>query len=519
MNPTSLLTVTLALLVQKSFSYDFQSQSDGKGYVAYSARKQSNSKLVDVEGNGTIESNIITRNSSLYFIDLEVGSNHTPVAVAVDTGSTDFWIPNSIAADFTTDTCSQYGCFDGSDSTTLSTENYPYSSEYTDQSTSEGIYVQDNIYFEGLELKNVTFGLSYNSTNLFGIMGLGPYEGSSAFTTSNGSEIVKTFPMVLKENGLIDKVAYSLALSDDSSASILFGGVDHGRYTGDLAIVPIVNPYKKYLPLYSDGAPFMPITLNSLGVYNAEEDVEVQLVEGSFYTILDSGASYSLFPEEILNTISNNLNITFTDNDFPNVQCSQFFDYHLTFNFQGYEITVPFSKFLSTDDEESDSCIVLMQKASAPGIILGISFYSSVYVVFDMESKVIGLAPLNIDPEYQDIEAIIDSIPSGTTVPGYSATESYWPLEITTIGTNVETTTTKISTLEPNSLLFNVNDTYGGKAGANFVSTTSLVTASGSSNNSAAPTVSTYTYDNYGATFDISLGSLLIGLSVLCCVF
>ncbi|GME72602.1 unnamed protein product [Ambrosiozyma monospora] len=445
MTPTSLLTVTLALLVQKSFSYDFQSKS---------------------EGNGTTESKVIRRDSARYFIDLEIGSNHSPVAVALDTGSTDFWIPNAFYPDCTTYSCSQYGYFDGLDSSTFTNGTYPYYSAYSDGSTLEGVYVEDYIYFEGSELKKVTFGMSYNATNANGIMGLGPVEGSSSYTTSNGSDIVPTFPMALKDNGVIDKAAHFLALADKSSASILFGGVDHGRYTGDLAIVPMVNPFKDFYPdIFPDIGPLMPVTLNSRDVYDAEN--------------------------EILNQFSDALNITLpdsnTDESFPVVQCSEYTDYHLTFNFQGYEISVPFSKFLVTDDAESDTCYVIIHKSDEPASSLGLSFFSSVYVVFDLESQVIGLAPLNTDPSYRaDIEAITDSIPFGTTVPGYSATQSYWPLQISTIKIDAESKTTKLNSLEPNSLFFNANATYGGNA---------------------------------GATFGLSVGSMLIGLSVLCCVF
>ena len=103
---------------------------------------------------------------------------------------------------------------------------------------------QDNITFaDGFLIENANFAVIDNTTSSIGVFGVGYPE----------LEAVKSkytnLPFAMKEQNLIAKVAYSLYLDsrDAVQGYILFGGIDHAKYTGDLKAFDIVQSNDKYV--------------------------------------------------------------------------------------------------------------------------------------------------------------------------------------------------------------------------------------------------------------------------------
>jgi yapsin 1 len=100
-----------------------------------------------------------------------------------------------------------------------------------------------------LESANFAVGEKSNATTC--VFGVGLIDGESTVTFSSGSnryaeDTYINIPQQMYLNGDIGASAYSLWLNDIDSenGSILFGGVDHARYTGTLETVPNVNAYE-----------------------------------------------------------------------------------------------------------------------------------------------------------------------------------------------------------------------------------------------------------------------------------
>lgn len=94
--------------------------------------------------------------------------------------------------------------------------------------------------------------------------------------------------------GLIASRAFSLDLRsvDSANGSLIFGGVDTGKYTGSLAKLPIVDPADTPL-----GADRYWVNLTSVGL-TLSNGTSGLLASGEMPVFLDSGGTFSRFPNE-----------------------------------------------------------------------------------------------------------------------------------------------------------------------------------------------------------------------------
>ncbi|CEP20462.1 unnamed protein product [Cyberlindnera jadinii] len=313
--------------------------------------------------------------------------------------------------------CSEYGTFDSSSSTSFVSNNTEFFILYGDSTFAYGTWGYDNVVIDGLEVSGLSFAVANETNSSIGVLGIGlegletTYSGSLAgsnrYTYSN-------LPMKMVEDGLIHKRAYSLYLNDVDAeeGNIIFGGVDHAKYTGNLTSVPVIN------------------TLESSG-YSEAIKLEITLQDVSFdgtsvldsveYALLDSGTTLTYLPSSVVSALADQIGATYSSRygyyimDCPDDTGNQ----NITFTFDGTQIACPLSNFILAADTSGTTCVFSIM--SSDTVILGDSFLRSGYIVYDLDDLVIALAQVKFTDE-TDIEVITSSIPNAVTATGYSST-------------------------------------------------------------------------------------------------
>lgn len=362
---------------------------------------------------------------TLYYATLKVGTPEQEVQVMIDTGSSDLWFishensqckSNGGSVD-----CSKYGTFDYLKSSSWHDNETEYSISYFDGDKATGTMGQDNITFApGFSLENANFAVINNTSSKIGVLGVGYPE----------LEAVKpkyvNLPFAMKEQNLIAKVAYSLYLDSRQATQgyILFGGIDHAKYTGELKAIDIVQSNGKYvysqIPLTAvvsslnnyTGAYDAP-TVNGThppkvgaAIYNGTDSFNGGVDLGSKPALLDSGTTYSYLPREQVEAIVSLFgNVTYNEQGKAyEMPCWVGNDgNYLEFNFNNEQyIQVPTSEFVisvGTNSKGVQQCVFGMLPGSSS--ILGDNFMRSVYAVFDLEDNTISIAPASFNDEHQ----------------------------------------------------------------------------------------------------------------------
>ncbi|RCK67128.1 Candidapepsin-1 [Candida viswanathii] len=328
-----------------------------------------------------------------YAVDITVGSDKQKQTVVIDTGSSDLWVVDPRATCIVTtkgqadDFCKQTGTYFPDSSSTANYLGTAFGTRYGDHSSAAGMWYTDTIGIGGVDIKDQRFGDVTTTSIAQGILGVG-YKSNEAFA------VYDNVPLSLKNQGIISKTAYSLYLNspDSKSGTIIFGGIDHAKYSGELITVPLTT-----------GGEFR-IHLNSLTIDGAT-------VPAALEGFLDSGSTYTHLQNSVFQQVSNKYNATYgpgpdgsnvylVDCDLPG---------SIDFNFDNSaKISVPATEFAAAlyndDGEKFPKC----QLSLVPGDvnILGDNFLRSAYVVYDLDDNEISLAQVKYTND-TDIAAIV----------------------------------------------------------------------------------------------------------------
>lgn len=285
-------------------------------------------------------------------------------------------------------------------------------------------------------INNVQFGVAeeVNSTTGFaiGLMGLGYSENEAT------QHQYPNMPEVLKDTGVINSRLYSIYLNDvgETSGTILFGGIDTSKYSGELATLDIIpdeqtgnvdqfitavtaltaNVGGTKTPVFSGG---------SAGV-NA-----YQSNNPSLPVLLDTGSSAWSVPESYW-TGRGGLGSLFTYVD-QNGTCScshQNSGDTLTIEFGAkLNITVPAREFIvpiydpTTNDPVpysgsggGETCAFMIAPSSPTGqgfLTLGDAILRSMYVVFDLDNGQLSVAQAAVNSTSSPDIKTVSAGPSG----------------------------------------------------------------------------------------------------------
>ncbi|KAK9323360.1 aspartic peptidase domain-containing protein [Lipomyces orientalis] len=368
----------------------------------------------------------------LYYANVSVGNPGQALRLQIDTGSSDIWVQsgeNAVCQE-SDDPCADTGIFEPEDSSTFSEKSNNFYIAYGDGSYARGVYASETFDIGGAAVENLTIAVATDANATDGIMGIG-YPSNEAIVSVYGSAYqYKNLPDLLVEQGFIQSRAYSLWLNDleASTGSILFGGVDRTKYSGNLVELP--------LDLYngeSEPTEFF-VTLEGVG-YTDTDGSEHEMVSNlGEPVLLDSGTSFSYVPIGVLRAITNAISASYSSELGYYVQSCTVTSVNasIDYYFDGVTIKVPLNEILYpaittsgrqlTFTNGQPVCLLTVTTSDDIGVsILGDTFLRSAYVVYDLDNHVIALAQTIFNETESDIVAIGTG---ATAIPGATATAS-----------------------------------------------------------------------------------------------
>lgn len=373
----------------------------------------------------------------LIFYDTEItlGTPPQKFTVDLDTGSSDLWV----RAD------GEETAYNPKNSSTYSDYKPGFAISYGDGSNASGDWVKDTLKFGGASVPQFVFAAASQVSSQQQVFGIG-YKGNEASHFS-GEQQGQTFeydnfPLRLAQDGIINTPAYSLYLDglNADSGSVLFGGVDTSKFSGDLAIL-------KTLTDEGDSSPReFYVTLDSVDV--SVNGKSTNALDKTRHVLLDSGTTLTYVPTETYQTLLNALGLL-DDENYGAGTTKEVIDKLkaekavISYKFQGKKIEVPidelfilatdrdnnqvwttqngktekFYTFLVADGGDAD----LFDPATTIGYIFGDSFLRSAYVVYDIGQDVVALAQADYTKTSGGIQPIkkgSDGIPSAVSATG-----------------------------------------------------------------------------------------------------
>ncbi|VVT50211.1 uncharacterized protein SAPINGB_P002656 [Magnusiomyces paraingens] len=358
------------------------------------------SMLAQIQGNenysGPLAADLMNQVTH-YSVNIGIGSGNKKYPLLIDTGSSDFWVSN-----VTSVVEVPYDYF-GDRSKTVSSK--PFHIDYV-KGSMDGFWAKNSMFL-GRQIDNIDYAIVTHGQDAPKIR-----QSSGILGTSYSYKGAKNLPERLASDGVINKNAYSLSLVDYNGANgnILFGGVDHSKYTGQLYTLPRAD-----IPDYK--VKTLSVKLSSITI----DGITTNFDNGGIVTPLDTGTSVSYLPPNIYNQLAQAFGVSsFYSSIYgaPSFDVSRYGNKEVTFDFNGAKIKVKGSDLaisfrdLTGVDRGNIKIFGLFSNENSKGIsILGDTFLRSAYIVYDLDGDTISLAQANKTPGRPMIEPIVDAVP------------------------------------------------------------------------------------------------------------
>lgn len=326
-------------------------------------------------------------------------------------------------------------------------------SNFTGSFASDNVVVGMDVHADGLHwdggysLINATFGLAQNGTGSgpdMCVVGLGLKNGESSVTTMENGEVSPVYdnlPIAMKNQGFANRASYSVYLNTWSSNTgfVLFGGVDHAKYHGNLSVVPLVDyavDASLGTKLVGNPTDFQ-VVLNGISVSDGKDTVPIASM--NFAVSLSFGNSLTALPASVVKPLAKVLGLTsFNEGQDFIFPCGR--EASIVFDLSGVEIAVPLSEYAydlnATMADGSPACAMLMTVQDDPLWSLGDPFVRATYLYVDLEMFLAAIAPVKYTTE-SDVEmASQNGTISGTTLaPQYNASKLSSAINVSTVNT------------------------------------------------------------------------------------
>lgn len=277
-------------------------------------------------------------------------------------------------------------------------------------------------------LSNLTMGLGKKTDVPFGLIGVG-YANNEA-SAGSSSVVYPNLPIAMQQAGLISSVAYSLWLNDlqSSTGSILFGGVDTDKFTGDLVRISII-PDSRTRQYTRFGVSLFSIQADSPSgndtLVSNDLPLEVVLDSGTTLSYLSPSLAQQIW-DEVGAVYDSSLQVALVPCSYANHAG------HFSFLFSGAsgprirvamnELVLSLAngaapKFPSGPYRGQAACEFGIQSSASSPYLLGDTFLRSAYVVYDLSNNEIGMAPTNFNSSTSNVVAFQNkgaAIPSST---------------------------------------------------------------------------------------------------------
>ncbi|KAF3905310.1 Barrierpepsin [Dactylellina cionopaga] len=355
----------------------------------------------------------------LYVVDITIGTPPRKLQVQLDTGSSDLVVQTDVSDYCTSDPtfCSDVGTYNANASSTYRYISSDLDVLYLSGENATGDYASDTVTIGNAALSSFQFGIMYNTTVADNVFGVGFVENEFG-TFFDPPRTYPNLPVALVSGGYIPSRTFSLYLNDiqdGSGGTILFGGIDTQKYCGLLSKLPML-PYPGFPQLG-----IIAFYVDLEGVSGTRNGAPVKFPAGNASlgpAVLDSGTSITVLPDALANQIFALVGASFEPgDDLPTIPCNiTAEDIVLHFKFQTISINVSISQ-LVLFLESTGLCYFGIITATAIGsdtAILGDTFLSSAYTVFDLDNKNIYLAQANFGAVKENIVQIhagVDGVP------------------------------------------------------------------------------------------------------------
>ncbi|KAK9320232.1 aspartic peptidase domain-containing protein [Lipomyces orientalis] len=410
--------------------FPIEARTPPKERLARRFRKRDSNSTVTMTLNNDI-------NNGAYLTNITVGTPGQSLRVQVDTGSSDLWVQSSSnpVCQVSQDFCATTKTFEDNDSSSFMATSADFTITYADGSFARGEYVKDTLGFGGIAVDGFQFGLATNSTSNLGVFGIGFDTNEVASTT------YENLPDRLVSEGFIGVKAYSLWLNDidSSTGNVLFGGLDLGKFTGELVTVEmlptVATIYSQFLLSLTD-ITYGSGSSNSTILSSSDGDTAINVV-------LDSGTTYGVLPESIVAGIAEAIGSAQYSSDYSLylLDCSlqdSTATVNLTFNGAATlavglnQLVVP----IEYNSQGNTLCALGVQASSSftsdalqsATYLLGDAFLRSGYIVYDLDNKQISLAQAVFNSATTDIVVLNSTGVTGQSGKGSSGTSSAFRL-------------------------------------------------------------------------------------------
>lgn len=353
---------------------------------------------------------------TLYFANASLGTPAQSFRLHLDTGSSDLWVntASSTLCKTKESPCAFAGTYSANSSSTYAYVASDFNISYVDGSGAAGDYVTDTFTIGSTKLTKLQFGVGYTSSSNEGILGIG-YEINEVQVGRAGKAAYRNLPSQMVEDGLIQSNAYSLWLNDldANTGSILFGGVDTGKFTGTLETLP-VQAESGYF------AEFL-ITLTAVSLGNI-----VIAKNQAQAVLLDSGSSLTYLPDAMTEAIYEQVDAQYDSSQgAAYVPCSLADNTTtLNFNFSGPVISVPMNELVIvvtsssgrqlTFSDGTPACLFGIAPAGSSTSVMGDTFIRSAYLVYDLANNEISIAQTNFN---STVTNVVEITTGTTSVP------------------------------------------------------------------------------------------------------
>ncbi|XP_077717967.1 pepsin F-like isoform X1 [Canis aureus] len=312
-----------------------------------------------------------------YVGTIRIGTPPQEFKVIFDTGSSDLWVPSIYCS---SPACANHNVFNPLLSTTFRVSGRPIHLQYG-SGTMSGFLAYDTIRFEGLVDESQAFGLSLREPGKFmeyavfdGILGL-------AYPSLSLQGTIPIFDNLWKQ-GLIaqELFAFYLSKKEEEGSVVMFGGVDHSYYRGDLNWVPVSKPF------------YWQLSMDSISVNGA-----VIACSGGCEAIIDTGTSLLIGPSSVVLNIQKIINAKRSYSGEYMIDCSTINTLpDIVFAINGVNYPVPASAYIR--DGQEGTCYSNFDEGRgglfvSDSWILGDVFLRLYFTVFNRGNDTIGLAP------------------------------------------------------------------------------------------------------------------------------
>ncbi|KAH6639451.1 aspartic peptidase domain-containing protein [Boeremia exigua] len=306
-----------------------------------------------------------------YMVALTIGDSKEEYHLLLDSAASNTWV---MGQDCKTDACGTHTTFGTGDSSSLKTQNTPFSVTYGTGSVS-GTLATDTLHIGSLS-PSVSFGLATNVSDEFksypmdGILGIG--RGDVVKGTAQVMDVLKADQQI---GAKMYGIHLSRARDGLNDGELNLGDVNTARFAGDL----------NWLDCIPNDTGFWEIPVDDATVNGAP--VGLSAKQG----IMDTGTSYILMPPADALAIHSLIPGFAQAGEIFSVPCDTKAPLQFVFGKTGYNISTADWLGGSLESGLCRSNIVGRQTFNESQWLIGDVFLKNVYAVFDFDGSRVGL--------------------------------------------------------------------------------------------------------------------------------